>query len=531
MPTCFRCRTTSHFRFRFLLPALQIQSIINGPTAGDMEDAIEARPHDLHQAFYQTIARIQRQPDGRKRLGMSVLLWISHARGSLTVAELSEAMAVKPGNTSLNPRRRPSQHMMVECCMGLVTVDPESSSIRLVHYALQEFFRDQREELFPSGADQIADVCIGYLFFDDFARGCCEAEAEIVRLLKDFPLLRYASSYWGYHVRASHCDRTSGLALELLHSPSRRALSIQVQRFSEGYRAIYWKPDEVTSYDAFQYACSFGLETAARGILESGDTDVNAATHNGTTALIRAASSGHMDLVKFLMSRGADPTKANWYGSALHCAAEAGKCESIRFLLDSGMNVDLRDDFGRTPLHCATDQRHVSAIELLLDMGADPNTRDHVGTMLIHDAALVGDERLMRRLLRDEGVDTSATTIRGKTALHCAATGGHAKLVRMLLDAGVEIDAKSDGGCTALHLAAWWGREDVVRLLVDAGANVNAKSDDKTTARYFAAAANHESIQELLVEHGAEKGVFEYLVSDSQAAGEDDVTCRYEFEN
>lgn len=491
-----------------------------------MEDAIEAMPHDLHQAFYQTLARIQRQPDGRKRLGMNVLLWISHAQGSLTVAELSEAMAVKPGDMSLNPRRRPSQNVMIECCMGLVTIDRESSSIRLVHYALQEFFWDQRAEIFPSGEDQIADICIGYLFFDELARGCCEAEAEIVRLMKDFPLLRYASNYWGHHVRSSHCDRICGLALELLHSPPRRALSIQIQRFSQGYRAEYWEPDEVTSHDALQYACGIGLESAVCNIIESEDIDIDATTHIGTTALIRAASSGHVNLVKILMSRGADPTKANWYGSALHCAAEAGQCESIRFLLDSGMNVDLRDDFGRTPLHCATDKRYTLAIELLLDMGADPNLRDHVGTVLIHDAAQIGDERLMRRLLRDERVDISATTVRGKMALHCAALGGHAKIVRMLLDVGVAIDAKDGGGCTALHLAAWWGREDIVRLLVEAGANVNAKSDDNTTARYFAAAANHESIQELLLEHGANKGVFEYL-SDSQSSGEDDMTSRY----
>ena len=79
MPTmfsasCIHCRIASHFGSRFLLPALQIQSIVNEPTTGEMEDAIEAMPHDLHQAFYQTLARIQRQPDGRKRLGMNVLL-------------------------------------------------------------------------------------------------------------------------------------------------------------------------------------------------------------------------------------------------------------------------------------------------------------------------------------------------------------------------------------------------------------------------------------------------------------------------
>ena len=429
-------------------------------------------------------------------------------------------MAVKLGNTSLSPRRRPSQNMMIECCLGLVTVDRESASIRLVHYALQEFFRDQREEIFPSGEDQIAETCITYLFFDEFVRGCCEDEAAIERLMKDFPFLQYASSYWGHHVRLSHCSKIYELALRVLHSPPRRALSIQIHHFSQGYRTEYWEPDEANSHNAFHCACAFGLQTAVCNILDSENADIDAATAIGNTALIRAASSGYVDLIKLLLIRGADPMKANWYGTALHCAAEAGQCESIRLLLDSGINVDLRDTFGRTPLHCASDQRHVLAMELLLDMGADPNARDNTGVMLIHDAVQVGDERIMRRLLRDVRVDISATTNRESTALHYAAIGGHANVVRMLLDVGVEIDARDDSGRTALHLAAAWGRQDVVRLLLEAGASVNAKTDDRATARYLAAIANHESIQQLLLEYGAEKGVFHYLDDSAHSAAE-----------
>ena len=487
-----------------------------------MEDAIEAMPHDLHQAFYQTLARIQRQPDGRKRLGMKVLLWISHARGSLTVAELSEALAVKPGNASLNPRRRPSQNTMIECCMGLVTVDQQSSSIRLVHHALQEFFRNQREEIFPSGEEELAEVCIIYLLFEDFIHGCCEDAAGIKRSMKDFPLLRYASSYWGHHVRLSHCDRIHGLALTLLHSAPHRSLSLQIGRFSQGYREEYWEADEVNSETAFYTACKFGLEATVCNMLDSEDIDVDAATLIGTTALIAAASSGNVDIIKLLMSRGADPTKANWYGTALHCAAEAGQCEAIQVLLDSGMNIDLRDNFGRTPLHCASDQRHRLAIELLLDMGADPNARDNAGVMLIHDTAQAGDERLMQRLLGDARVHLSATTPRGLTVLHSAATGLSTNVVGMLLDRGAAVEARDDDGCTALHLAALWGKEGAVRLLIEAGANVNAEMDNQATPVYLAAVSQHKSIQNLLLEHGAEEGVLDYLDGNAQSPEEND---------
>ena len=470
-----------------------------------MEDAIEFMPRDLHQAFSQTVERIKGQSDGRKRLGMKVLLWVSHARGSLTVAELSEALAVMPKNASLNPRRRPSQNMMIECCLGLVTVDQESISIRPVHYALQEFFHDQREEIFPSGEEQIAEVCITYLLFDDFVSGCCEDKPAIEHLMEDFPFLRYASSYWGYHVQRSHWDRISRLALKLLHSPAPRSLALQIDRFSHGYRTKYWEAEEVNSDTAFFCACRFGLQTAVSRMLDSEDIDIDAATHIGTTALIRAASSGHVDIVKLLISRGADPTKANWYGSALHCAAEAGKCESMRVLFESGMNIDLRDTFGRTPLHCASYKRRTLAIELLLDMGADPNARDDEERTLIHDAAETGNERIMRRLLGDVRIDMLATTARGHTVLHNGAMRGHASIVRMLLDAGAEIEARDHEGSTPLHLAVLRGKKAVVRLLVEAGANVNAKRNDKATARYMATAANHESIQKILIEHGAEK--------------------------
>ena len=155
--------------------------------------------------------------------------------------------------------------------------------------------------------DQIAEICTGHLFFDELGRGCCVAEAEIAQTMKDFPLLRYASTYWGHHARPSHCDRIYKLALKLLHCPPRRALAIQVENFSRGFRHEYWEPAEATSHSAFHCACRFGLERAVSDTLKLEDIDVDAATNIGTTALIAAASYGHLDTIKLLLSRGADP--------------------------------------------------------------------------------------------------------------------------------------------------------------------------------------------------------------------------------
>ena len=83
-------------RLRFLLVVIRLQSILDEPTPGDMEDALDALSCDLTGAFRDTINRICRLPPRRARLGMDTLMWTSNAERSLTISELSEALAIRP---------------------------------------------------------------------------------------------------------------------------------------------------------------------------------------------------------------------------------------------------------------------------------------------------------------------------------------------------------------------------------------------------------------------------------------------------
>lgn len=79
---------------RFLLAVLHVQTILNEPTVGEMEEALDHLPLNLHAAFDETINRIKRQSEGRSRLALLSLLWISHARRPLQFAELVDALAI-----------------------------------------------------------------------------------------------------------------------------------------------------------------------------------------------------------------------------------------------------------------------------------------------------------------------------------------------------------------------------------------------------------------------------------------------------
>jgi len=70
---------------------------------------------------------------------MEALMWVSHAERPLRADELCHALAVELGSTEFNADNIPSISTLVGCCQGLITVDKESSIVRLVHFVLQKY--------------------------------------------------------------------------------------------------------------------------------------------------------------------------------------------------------------------------------------------------------------------------------------------------------------------------------------------------------------------------------------------------------
>jgi ankyrin repeat protein len=112
-------------------------------------------------------------------------------------------------------------------------------------------------------------------------------------------------------------------------------------------------------------------------LVEAG-ADPKITTERGTTALIMASGAGTdvqreraneeralaVDTAKFLIEHGVDVNAKGDYGwTALHAATYQGMKDLIEFLVSKGANIDQMDEFGQTPLS-------ISMSVLTKDIGA-----------------------------------------------------------------------------------------------------------------------------------------------------------------
>jgi len=123
----------------------------------------------------------------------------------------------------------------------------------------------------------------------------------------------------------------------------------------------------------------------------------------GATPFIRAAQSGDLRLMRLLLEAGADPLiETDWGDTALSAAAGIGwvegvthewsrsqSLETLRLLLDLGLDPNSVNRDFRTPLMGAAHKGHPEIIELLVEVGARVETRDR-GSRDTHKVDLSG---------------------------------------------------------------------------------------------------------------------------------------------
>lgn len=92
----------------------------------------------------------------------------------------------------------------------------------------------------------------------------------------------------------------------------------------------------------------------------------------GYTALMHASNWGNMDVLKLLVSKGANLNIQSDDGvTALMCAAMSLQTEAVKYLLDQGADVRLKSVTGSTVLDCAKKRNATPGSRALEQLVAD----------------------------------------------------------------------------------------------------------------------------------------------------------------
>jgi ankyrin repeat protein len=145
-------------------------------------------------------------------------------------------------------------------------------------------------------------------------------------------------------------------------------------------------------------AARSGSWEAVRALAELRGTQLDATGPSGANALMFAALHGRLELVRFMVSRGAEVNKTGW--TPLHYAAANGHLDVVRFLLESHAYIDAESPNRTTPLMMAARQAHPTTVQLLLDEGADPTPRNEAGLDAAAYAKASGQGGLAESLAR-----------------------------------------------------------------------------------------------------------------------------------
>eukprot|EP01083_Nonionella_stella_P246723 856210_1 len=206
-------------------------------------------------------------------------------------------------------------------------------------------------------------------------------------------------------------------------------------------------------------------------LLQLDTADVNTPDDDGWTALCRAASAGHLQIVRTLLRQpgidaNAGPTPP------LILAAEEGRHEVVSRLLDhADVSVNSVCQNGRTALHCAGFHGHTGVVRTILsEPSANVNLVDKGGctALLLAITKSKKSREAVRMLLNRQEIDVNRADAKQVSPLKVACILDRPEIVELFMgNQNLDVNAVDETGTTALMHASVKGFTFVVCKFLD----------------------------------------------------------------
>lgn len=486
--------------------------------------------------YTRWMERIEIQDEYDKNLAKQALAMVVCSKRGLTPEELRYALAIHDGDTKLDERGLCDLDDVMSSCDGLIYIDRETDTVRLVHGSTAaEFFNAHLSEYFPEPELYVARICMTILNFPSYTKVADSwrtyatlhdrptLEEDVVQKEKihqqfeRLPFLRYAAFYWPQHLRICG-QKLLDPALLFLESGSRfKFLFYQIWYHFDKYiphpenRAIWLDAGEHLLLVSARLGLTCVYETILDRDPEERLSNINRGDDGRRTALFFATRMNHAEMVRFLVNQqGLDITlgpRMNDGLTPLAVACQEGNPEVLAELLKHpaltvNTCVNCRSSStpwlnakANLPIHSATQHGHLRLVQHLVEteeyeQDADVENGDHMSPLQI--ACAEGHEDVVSYLLEISTVNINRGTTGESTPLGIAIRRQYVEITRMLLQRpDIDLQLELEHGRTALHYMVVMSISqgvDMAKLLLQRQVfDIEARDDDGNTPLLVAA--------------------------------------------
>jgi serine/threonine-protein phosphatase 6 regulatory ankyrin repeat subunit B len=243
---------------------------------------------------------------------------------------------------------------------------------------------------------------------------------------------------------------------------------------------------------------------------------LNTKNYNGNTALHLAAKFGHTDTVNFLIEQGAKYNDKNKYNNTpLQIAYEFGHFDIMKLFIEKKLFVDkiiLDNEFIQyliennmlefayeafkqnkflnkynSLLVLVVIQKNIEMVKMLLDLKIQLNGKDNKGKTAFMHAIITEQVEIINLLLNDSNGLTNTNFINekdndGLTPIMHAIKTGNLEIFNIVIKLNPNINEKDNDGFTPIIHAINTGNFEIANILIDLNANINEQDNNNKIA-------------------------------------------------
>jgi ankyrin repeat protein len=267
------------------------------------------------------------------------------------------------------------------------------------------------------------------------------------------------------------------------------AVVVKMVESGENIRQIY-RYDYSTP---LSMACKNGRLDIVKYLVSKGALD----DRGFIIALNQSVDSKKNEIVQFLLDQKKVPAKDQY--EVLRTAINAGNLDIFKSLIESGMDISVRKGDEPEILAYAISCKKNEFARYLLEKGASANSESGNGLSLLIEAVRNDDAADVSLLIEYKAI-VSKTDKKGRTALTYALEHGNREIIAMLVKKGADINNEESD---ALYSAVESKNIEYTRFLLDLGADPNKKNSLRKTPLMQSATSGSLKILQLLVSAGA----------------------------